>query len=417
MVSVCFYFQVHQPYRIRRYQFFDIGNNDSYFDDEKNRAVLQKVAHKCYLPTNALLLRHLKKNPHFKVSFSFSGVVLDQFEQYCPEALESFQKLVATGQVELLAETYYHSISCIYSAEEFVEQIRLHGKKIKKLFGVVPKVFRNTELIYRNDIAQIAKDLGYVGVLVEGADKLLGWRSPNYVYKDPHNGMKLLLKNYRLSDDIAFRFSDRGWKEFPLTAPKFASWLNNVHGNGTNVNLFMDYETFGEHQWEDSGIFNFLEHLPDELSKHPDTQFSFPSEILASSDPVGELDVPYYVSWADIERDVSAWLGNDMQRSAMEKLYALKADVNKPKAAVLRDTWRRLQTSDLFYYMCVKWFNDGDVHKYFSPYDSPYDAFIYFMNVYSDFKQRLQVCLATPRPRKTRMKRRRASKKSVHIDL
>ena len=407
MLSVCFYFQVHQPYRIRRYQFFDIGNSDHYFDDEKNRAVLQKVARKCYLPTNNVLLGLLQKNPEFKISFSFSGVVLDQFEHDCPEVLQSFQDLVATGQVELLSETYYHSLACMFCVDEFVEQIRLHGQKIKKLFGVTPTVLRNTELIYHNDIAQIAKDLGYHGVLLEGADKLLDWRSPNYVYQAPQSGMKLLLKNYRLSDDIAFRFSDRGWKEFPLTAPKYASWLNNVHGNGTNVNLFMDYETFGEHQWHDTGIFDFLEHLPGELAKHPDTKFRFPSEIIAQCDSVGELDVPYYVSWADIERDVSAWLGNDMQRSAMDKLYALKDDVNKAGCAELKKTWRKLQTSDLFYYMCVKWFNDGDVHKYFSPYDSPYDAFIYFMNVYSDFKQRLQDRISTPKPTKKRMKRRK----------
>ncbi len=389
MLNICFYFQVHQPYRLSKYQFFDIGHNHNYFFDEKNRAILNKVAHKCYLPTNQLLLKLLKKYPQFKISYSFSGVVLDQFIEYCPYVLESFQQLVATGQVELLAETYYHSLAFLYSKEEFKTQVDLHDKKIRELFGIVPTVLRNTELIYHNDLAKTAEQMGYKGVLVEGADKVLGWRSPNFLYKAVDANIKLLLKNYRLSDDIAFRFSDRSWKDYPLDVTKFAQWINAFHGSGTNVNLFMDYETFGEHQWEDSGIFAFLEHLPGELLKHPDNIFSFPSEIFDVYEPVAELDIPYYVSWADVERDLSAWLGNDLQRAAIEKLYFLEDAIKIIDDNRLLNDWRKLQTSDHYYYMCTKWFNDGDVHKYFNPYDSPYDGFIYFMNVLKDIQHRV----------------------------
>ncbi len=391
MLNICFYFQVHQPYRLRHYQFFDIGNNHHYFYDEKNGAVLCKVANKCYLPTNKLLLDLLKKYPEFKVSFSFSGVVLDQFAHYYPEVLDSFKALVDTGKVELLGETYYHTLAFLFSKDEFKEQVKQHDKKIRQVFGVKPTILRNTELVYNNELAQCAQQMGYKGVLVEGADKILAWRSPNFVYKPVNTKIKLLLKNYRLSDDIAFRFSDKSWAEHPLDVNKFTKWINAIHGNGTNVNLFMDYETFGEHQWKDSGIFDFISHLPGELLKHPDNTFSTPSEIIEKYDSVAELDIPFYVSWADVERDVSAWLGNDMQRTAIEKLYGLEKDIKKLGDSQLLHDWRKLQTSDHFYYMCTKWFNDGDVHKYFNPYDSPYDGFIYFMNAYKDLQQRIKV--------------------------
>lgn len=389
MLNICFYFQVHQPWRLRRYSLFDIGDS-CYFDEHKNKEVACKVAHKCYLPTNRLLLHLLKKYPEFKISYSFSGVALDQFEQYCPDVLQSFKDLVDTGQVEILGETYYHSLSFLYSPKEFREQVKLHDKKIKKLFGVQPTVLRNTELIYNNDLAAEAEKLGYKGVLIEGADKILEWRSPNFVYKPVNANIKLLTKNYRLSDDIAFRFSDKGWKEHPLSVDKFVHWINQIHGNGTNLNLFMDYETFGEHQWESTGIFAFLEHLPGKLLEHSDTRFSFPSEIIDTYEPVGELDVPHFVSWADTERDVSAWLGNQMQQSAIKKLYELEPVVKKIKDKALLHDWRLLQTSDHFYYMCTKWFNDGDVHKYFNPYENPYDGFIYFMNVLKDMQRRIK---------------------------
>lgn len=390
MPSICFYFQVHQPYRLRKYSVFDLGNHSHYFDEEKNRTVLQKIVHKCYLPTNRILLSLLKKYPDFKISFSFSGVLLDQLEEYCPQALESFQELVATDKVEMLAETYYHSLAFLYSKNEFKDQVKLHGKKIKKLFDLKPKLLRNTELIYNNELAQTAKEMGYKGILIEGADKILDWRSPNFIYKPVGIDIPLLLKNYRLSDDIAFRFSERSWSEYPLTVDKYAQWINAINGNGITVNLFMDYETFGEHQWESTGIFEFLRHLPGKLRKHPDNTFKFPSEVIKEYKPVGELDVPHFVSWADTERDVSAWLGNGMQQAAINKLYKLEQKIKKSKNKQLLHDWRKLQISDHFYYMCTKWFNDGDVHKYFNPYDSPYEGFIYFMNAFNDIKQRVQ---------------------------
>jgi len=391
MVSVCFYFQVHQPDRLRNYPVFDIGKDHNYFNEEKNKEILLKVAKKCYIPTNKLMLKLLKNNPEFKISYSFSGVVLDQFEKYSPETLQSFQKLVDTSQVELLNETYYHSLAFIYSKKEFKEQISLHKKKIKSLFGKIPKVFRNTELIYNNELANFIESLGYKGILAEGADHILQWRSPNYLYRPKTTKkIKLLLKNYQLSDDIAFRFSNKGWKEWPLTASKFTHWINAINGNGNTVNLFMDYETFGEHQWKDTGIFKFLRLLPAELLKHPDNNFKTPSELVKTYNPVAELDIHNLVSWADVERDVSAWLGNSMQRSAIEYIYHLEKDIKKSKDKKLIQDWKKLQTSDHFYYMCTKWFNDGDVHKYFNPYDSPYDSFIAFMNIINDLKLRLK---------------------------
>ncbi len=390
MVDVCFYFQVHQPYRLRDYSIFEIGNNSHYYYDDKNRSVLRKVAHKCYLPANKTILNLIKKHPEFKASYSFSGVVLDQFEEYAPDVLNSFQELVDTGNVEVLDETYYHSLAFVYSIDEFKKQVGMHRKKVKELFNYKPKVFRNTELIYNNYLAKNAEEMGYEGVIAEGADHVLGWRSPNFVYR-PYttSKIKLLLKNYRLSDDIAFRFSCREWKEFPLYADKFAGWVNQVNGNGHCVNLFMDYETFGEHQWQETGIFNFLDHLPNEIFKHPDNGFVTPTELVRKHEPVGELDIPYMVSWADVERDLSAWLGNRMQQSALNSIFQLEKDVKSINDQKLLHDWRRLQTSDMYYYMCTKWFNDGDVHKYFNPYDSPYDAFIIFMNILNDMKLRI----------------------------
>lgn len=396
MSSICFYFHVHQPFRIKKYRFFDIGHDADYFNAEgetdlNNKRILEKVARKCYLPTNKVLLDLLKQHPEFRVSFSITGVVLEQLEKYSPEALESFQKLIDTKQVEVLSETYYHSLSFLHSELEFKSQIDLHTKKLKEVFGIKkPKVFRNTELIYRNDIAKMVEDMGYTGILAEGADHVLGWRSPNFVYKPVGTSkIKLLLKNYKLSDDIAFRFSQRSWKEFPLTSEKFAQWVNEINGNGQVVNLFMDYETFGEHQWEDTGIFDFLRALPGELLKHPDNDFVTPSEAIKKYDSVAEIDMPHYVSWADVERDLSAWLSNSMQEDALRKLYSLEEKVAKSKNKKIKEDWRRLTTSDHFYYMCVKWFNDGDVHAYFNPYDSPYDAFRYYMNVLTDLEARL----------------------------
>lgn len=394
MLNVCFYFQVHQPHRVKRYRIFNVGFDHDYFNDNgqsdlNNKKVLLKVAEKSYLPANALLLHLLQKHPEFKVSFSFSGVVLEQFEQFAPHVLESFKKLVETGRVEILSETYYHSLAFLHSPAEFRRQIEKHREKIKALFNYTPTVFRNTELIYSNDIGKEIARLGYKGMLAEGADHILGWRSPNFLYKAKDAPLTLLLKNYKLSDDIAFRFGAREWEEYPLTAPKFVKWMEAYHGSGEIINLFMDYETFGEHQWEDTGIFEFMRHLPREVLKRSDNRFVTPREALELLRPVGELDVPHYVSWADIERDLSAWRSNPIQHDALRSIYALEDNVLETGDNKLIEDWRKLQTSDHFYYMCTKWFSDGDVHAYFNPYESPYEAFISYMNVLHDLKGRI----------------------------
>ena len=390
MPSICFYFQVHQPFRLRPYSVFDTQSN--YFDEYKNEQICRKVAHKCYLPANRLMLKLIERfEGKFRIAYSITGVLLEQLEMYAPEVLSTFHALARTGCVEFLAETYYHSLSFLYSREEFSEQIRLHRERIRHLFGLDTKVFRNTELIYNNELAHFVGSMGFKGVLCEGADHLLGYRSPNFVYSPPGtDGIKLLLKNYRLSDDIAFRFSNQGWAEWPLTAPKFGQWVSDVNGNGHTVNLFLDYETLGEHQWEDTGIFDFLEHLPEAVLSHPDNNFKTPSEVLESYDAVGEYDVPHMISWADTERDLSAWLGNAMQSNALHELYRMESAVKATGDIAIIGDWRRLQTSDHFYYMCTKWFADGDVHKYFNPYDSPYDSYINFMNVLDNLRKRVR---------------------------
>ncbi len=392
MVSVCFYFQVHQPFRLRRYSVFDINHNDDYFDHKKNRGVVKKVANKCYIPTNDLILDLIKKTKgKFRVSYSITGVALDQFEEYYPEVIDSFKELAKTGAVEFLSETYYHSLSFLYSKQEFMEQVEMHKRKMKELFNYSPNVFRNTELIYNNELGNFVEKMGYKGILAEGADHILGWRSPNFIYKTlGSKNMKLLLKNYRLSDDIAFRFGESSWKEYPLTTEKFAQWVNAINGNGEVLNLFMDYETFGEHQWAQTGIFKFMKNLPQEILKHPDNNFMTPSEVIGKYEHKSEIDVHHPVSWADVERDLSAWLGNKMQHEALKELYLIEDKVKRSNNTKLIEAWRKMTTSDHFYYMCTKWFADGDVHKYFNPYDSPYEGFITFVNVLNDLVNRLK---------------------------
>lgn len=389
MASVCFYFQVHQPTRLRRYTVFD--NDHHYFDEHKNSFICKKVANKCYLPANRLILDLIRRfEGRFKVAYSITGVLLEQLHTYSPEVMSTFDALAQTGCVEFLAETYYHSLSFLYSRDEFIEQINKHCETIERLFGQKPKVFRNTELIYNNELASVIESLdNFDTILSEGADHILGYRSPNYVYR-PHGckRLKLLLKNYALSDDIAFRFSNRGWKEWPLTASKFSRWVSSVNGDGYAVNLFMDYETLGEHQWEDTGIFDFMKHLPEEILKHPDNDFKTPSEVAESYEPVGVVDVPHLISWADTERDLSAWLGNAMQSNAIYELYRLEEKIKRLGDDNITTDWRKLQTSDHFYYMCTKYFADGDVHKYFNPYNSPYDSYINFMNVLDNLEGR-----------------------------
>jgi alpha-amylase len=388
MTAVCLYFEVHQPYRVRAYDVFQVGKNHDYFDDKLNREIMQKVARKCYLPANAAMLRLIERfEGRFRIAYSLTGVALEQMKAYAPEVIESFQKLVKTGAVELLSETYYHSLAAIDDPLEFRAQVAQHTRLMQSLFGVTPSVFRNTELVYDDNIGRQLALLGYKGVLTEGADDILDWRSPNYVYSAPDSGLGLLLKNYKLSDDIAFRFSNRAWPDFPLTVDKYAGWLHALRGKADTINLFMDYETFGEHQWAETGIFSFLNDLPEALLADPDFCFKTPSEVLASTQPVAELSFPRTVSWADSERDLSAWTGNDMQTKAMARIYALGERIKRRNNPALLALWRKLTSSDHFYYMCTKWFADGDVHAYFSPYESPYEAFINYMNAVSDLEE------------------------------
>jgi alpha-amylase len=341
---------------------------------------------------NALLLKLIRKyKGKFKAAFSITGTVLDQFVAYAPEVLRSFQELVKTGSVELLTETDDHSLAFLYSKEEFKKQVAIHDEKLEKFFGVKPKIFRNTELVYSNDLAAAVSELGYDAVLLEGADHILGWRSPNYVYSPVEAKAKLLLRNYQLSDDIAFRFSNKSWGEYPLTAEKFVEWI--AKSDGDVVNLYMDYETFGEHQWADSGIFEFMEALPATVFAKKGITFLTPSDAVKKFKPVAELNVTNSMSWADEERDLTAWMGNDMQRDALETVYSLERQVYQTGDPEIHRIWGRLQASDHFYYMCTKWFADGEVHKYFNPYGTPYDAYINYMNVIGDFEIRLKAKL------------------------
>lgn len=393
--AIVLYLHVHQPYRVRPYTVFDIASDHNYFDADfndrtSNQRILQKVAEKSYIPTNQRLLKLLQDHPEFRFSMSITGTVMEQLEQWAPTALQSFKDLVATGRVEVVAETYHHSLAFFYSRDEFEAQVAMHRSAVQRHFGQTPTVFRNTELAYNNDLAQWADRAGYAGILAEGWDPVLGWRSPNFVYRPANTqNIKLLLKNYKLSDDIAFRFGDRDWSEWPLTADKFAHWLNETRP-ATNFNLFMDYETFGEHQWEESGIFDFLDHLPAEWLKIPENKFMTASQLINTFEAADYIDVPNTTTWADTERDLSAWLGNTMQAEAITDIYSLHRAVLQADDEQLLTDWRRLQTSDHFYYMCTKWFRDGDIHAYFSPYQNPYDAFIYYMNAYRDLKHRLQ---------------------------
>ncbi len=420
--SVCFYFQVHQPYRLSKCSAFDIGSGEDYFTGPasyENKAIFEKVANKCYIPMNALILELLNKYPEFRVSYSFSGVFLEQCMEYGDigkQVLDSFKKIIATGQAEVLCETYHHSLSWLYSKKEFAEQIVKHKKLIYQIFKKKPTIFRNTELIYSSEIAEFIREMGFNGILAEGWDHYLEWKSPNFVYnpekvelhpedrkiakkmavsKTSNKNIALLLKNYKLSDDIAFRFSNKNWTEWPLTTDKYAVWLDSIEGD--SINLFMDYETFGEHQWEDTGIFEFMRYLPEALLSR-NIGFMTPSETIKANSPVGEVHVPHLMSWADMERDLSAWLSNQMQESALRRIFEMEpmveqtlGKISRKEADNLQNTWRKLQTSDHFYYMCTKYWNDGDVHAYFSCYESPYDAYITYMNTLNDFENRINV--------------------------
>ena len=394
MRSICFYFQVHQPYRLRTYRFFDIGERHDYFDEINNAFILKRVAEKCYLPANETIYNLIKKfGGRFKASYSISGTAMDQFEKFAPEVLDSFKKLASTGHVEFLAETYSHSLSSLKSKDEFFKQVDLQKKQIKKFFGQEPKTFRNTELIYSDGIGEMVAEMGFDTMLTEGAKHVLGWKSPNFLYCNAINPkLKMLLKNFSLSDDIAFRFSQRSWQDWPLTAEKFAGWLNQIDSKQEIINLFMDYETFGEHQWPETGIFDFLKAMPEKVFEMTDFGFTTPSEASEKLQVVSAIHVPYPISWADEERDLTAWLGNELQDEAFDKLYQIEEKVKYCSDPQIQKDWHYLQTSDHFYYMCTKWFSDGDVHKYFNPYGTPYEAFINYMNVLSDFIIRVDKC-------------------------
>lgn len=392
MKHICLYFQVHQPFRLRIYRFFDIGASQDYYHELNNRTLLQRIARKCYLPMNALLKQLIQQwgPERFSVAFAISGTALEQMQLYAPEVLESFQALYQTGGVELVGETYAHSLAALKSRKEFERQVKKHTETLESLFGAKPKVFRNTELVYYDEVAQWVSEMGFAAMLAEGADTLLGWRSPNYLYQSAAAPLKLLLRNYKLSDDIAFRFSNRSWEAYPLTAEKFADWIADIPSEQRLINLFMDYETFGEHQWAETGIFEFFEAWINKMLSEDRARFLTPSEVLKLHEPAAKIPVPMPLSWADSERDLTAWLGNELQTDAFETLYALEPLVETVQSSALHRDWLRLQTSDHFYYMCTKFFSDGDVHKYFNPYNSPYEAYVTYMNVLSDFRERLE---------------------------
>ena len=397
MLNIVFYFQVHQPYRLRHINVLDIGKKANLFDDALNGQVMRKVAQKCYLPTNNLLLSLIKKHAgRFKIAYSITGTAIEQFKLYSPETLDSFKALADTGCVEFLGETYYHSLAFLYDTNEFLDQVAMHRELMKNEFGYFTETFRNTELIYQDKLSDLVFEIeGFKTIITEGVERILQWRTPLYAYKNYSKDINLLLKYYQLSDDIAFRFSDRDWPEYPLTVGKFVNWIDHLtlaekKNRNQFLNLFMDYETFGEHQWAESGIFDFMQHFPDEVLKREHLGFATPKETFALSNYQQEaLSFPEPVSWADEQRDLSAWLGNDMQLNAIETLYELLEKVKTKGDPQLLEIARKLSTSDHFYYMCTKYFQDGDVHKYFSPYDSPDQAYIYYINALADLEERL----------------------------
>ena len=391
MKSVCLNFQIHQPFRYRKYRFFDIGNDAYYYDDFANETFLRKVADQCYLPANKIILEQIRKHKgKFKVTYSLSGVVIDQFKLYAPEVIDSFAELAATGCVEFLSETYANSLVSLADDKLFESQVKAHDVLIEELFGYHPKVFRNTELIYSDELGDLVQRMGYEAMITEGAKHILGWKSPNYLYCNALNPrLKVLMRNFRFSDDLSFRFSNKGWNEFPLTAEKYAGWMAKLPKEEEIITIFINYETFGQLHPKSSGIFDFLENLPGAILKTGKLNFTTPSEAVSNLQPVSAIHVPYPISWADEERDLSAWLGNELQKEAFDKLYQLKDRMNFCTDKTMLKDWDYLQTNDHFYYMCTKFFSDGEVHKHFNPYSTPYEAFINYMNVLSDFKIRL----------------------------
>jgi alpha-amylase len=386
--NLVLYFQVHQPKRLNNLRFFDIGAGNTCFNETLDRDIIQRISRECYLPANRVLLKVINKYPQVKVAFCLSGVLIDQLEENAPEVLDSFRELAETGSVEFLGETYYHSLACMIPGKEFETQVLKHSKKINEHFGVRTSTFRNTELIYNNAIGARVTRLGFRGIISDGVEKVLGDRSPNHVFDHPDQPLKVLLRNYRLSDDIAFRFRENGKT---MTAEKYLTWLNAPPAHENVITLAMDYETFGEHQKKTTGIFKFLEDWLVGMAGSKTLKMATPAELVSAVAADSTFNSPNYISWADQERDLSAWLGNEMQRDAFDTLARLEFDIKNLEDAGALEQWRNLQISDHFYYMSTKKGSDGVVHNYFSPYASPYEAFINYMNVLTDFSMRVQV--------------------------
>lgn len=390
MKAICFYFQIHQPFRLKRYRFFDIGNDHYYYDDFTNDDIVTRIAQRSYIPAAESLLRMLEQQPNFRFALSITGVALEQCEQYVPEFIDLLKKLAATGRVEFLAETYAHSLSSLTDPEEFANQVKVHDDKIRELFGVTPKVLRNTELIYCDEMAPQILDMGYKGVITEGAKHILGWKSPNYVYcAASAPKLKILLRNAKLSDDIAKRFSNTDWDAYPLTADKYIDWIASTPAEEQIINLSMNLETFGEFQTRETGIFQFLEALP-YFANERGVEFVTPTEAISKLKPVGELSIMHPISWTDESRDTTAWLGNKLQNEAFEKLYSVAERVRLCDDRRLKQDWYYLQAADHLFYMATKHFADGAAHSNFSPYETPFQAFTNYMNVLADFIVRVE---------------------------
>lgn len=390
MKAICFYFQIHQPFRLKRYRFFDIGNDHYYYDDFANDDIVTRIAQRSYIPAAESLLKMLNDYPDFRCALSVTGVALEQLEQYVPEFIDLLKKLAATGRVEFLAETYAHSLSSLIDPEEFANQVKVHDAKIYELFGQKPKVLRNTELIYCDELAPQILSMGYKGVITEGAKHILGWKSPNYVYSAASAPkLKILLRNSKLSDDISSRFSNPDWDAYPLTADKYIDWIASTPPEEQIVNLFMNLETFGEFQVRETGIFQFLEALP-MFAKERGVEFWTPTEAVSKLKPVGELSIMHPISWTDESRDTTAWLGNKLQNEAFSKLYSVSERVRLCDDRRLKQDWYYLQAADHLFYMATKHFADGAAHSSFSPYETPFQAFTNYMNVLSDFIVRVE---------------------------
>jgi len=395
MKSICLFFEIHQPFRHRRYRFFDIGNDHYYYDDYSNESIMSRLAKNSYLPTNKLLGELIEKsNGQFRVAFSITGTALDQFKLYAPEVIDSFKELAKTGSVEFLSETFSHSLTSMQDPETFNEQVRQHDERIFSLFGQKPRVFKNTEMIYSDLIGEQVAKMGFTAMLTEGATQVLGWKSPNYLYVNAINPrLKVLMRNFKLSDDLAFRFSNHDWSEFPLTAEKYIGWIKSLEEQEEVINLFLTYEAFGERQKAESGIFDFLSAFAQNVVNDDELQFATPSEVVAQLQPISAVSSPEIISWADEERDLTAWLGNGMQKEAFRKLYELNTRMLRCKDKDLMTDWNYLQSSDHFYNMSTKHGSEGNAYRLRNPFDTPYEAFINYMNVLSDFKIRLNAVI------------------------